>query len=47
MICVELVRMATRNEFPEKNDQDEKIEELRDTQALENLIDDLKQLSWL
>ena len=48
--------MATRNENPEKNawwinelnslgiKKDEKIEELRDTQALENLTDDLKQL---
>jgi hypothetical protein len=48
--------MATRNEYPETNawwinelnslgiKKDEKIEELRDTQALENLTDDLKQL---
>ena len=48
--------MATRNEYPEKNawwinelislgiKKDEKIEELRDTQALENLTDELKQL---
>ena len=48
--------MTTRNEYPEKNawwinelislgiKKDEKIEELRDTQALENLTDDLKQL---
>lgn len=48
--------MATRNEYPEKNawwinelislgiKKDEKIGELRDTQALENLTDDLKQL---
>jgi hypothetical protein len=48
--------MATRNEYPEKNawwinelnslgiKKDEKIEKLRDTQALENLADDLKQL---
>jgi hypothetical protein len=48
--------MATRNEYPEKNawwinelnslgiKKDENIEKLRDTQALENLADDLKQL---
>jgi hypothetical protein len=48
--------MATRNEYPEKSawwinelnslgiKKDEKIEKLRDTQALENLADDLKQL---
>jgi hypothetical protein len=48
--------MTTRNEYPEKNawwinelnslgiKKDEKIEELRDTHALENLTDDLKQL---
>jgi hypothetical protein len=50
------VRMATRDEYPKKNawwinelnslgiKKDEKIERLRDTQALENLADDLKQL---
>jgi hypothetical protein len=48
--------MSTRNEYPEKyawwiNElnslgikKDEKIENLRDTQALENLTDDVKQL---
>jgi len=48
--------MATKGEHPEKNawwinelnslgiQKDEKIEELRDTQALENLADDIKQL---
>jgi hypothetical protein len=48
--------MATKSEYPEKNawwinelnslgiKEDEKIEELRDTQALENLTDDIKQL---
>jgi hypothetical protein len=48
--------MATRNEYPEKyawwiNElnslgikKDEKIEDLRDTQALENLTDDVKQI---
>ena len=48
--------MATRNEYPEKNawwinelnslgiKKDEKIQELRDTHALENLTDDPKQL---
>jgi hypothetical protein len=48
--------MAIRNEYPEKyawwiNElnslgikKDEMIEELRDTQALENLTDDVKQL---
>jgi hypothetical protein len=57
MICGGIGTHGTRNEFPEKNawwinelnssgiKKDEKIEELRDTQALENLIDDLKQLS--
>jgi hypothetical protein len=53
---VEAVRVTTRNEYPEKyawwiNElkslgikQDEKNEELRDMQALENLTDDVKQL---
>jgi hypothetical protein len=53
---VKAVRMAPRNEFPEKyawwiNElkslgitQDEKNEELRDIQALESLTDDVKQL---
>ena len=48
--------MATRNEYPEKYGwwinrtkslgikQDEKNEELRDIQAVENLTDDVKQL---
>ena len=48
--------MATENEYPEKRawwinelnslgiKKDEKIEGLKDTQALENLTDDLKQL---
>lgn len=48
--------MATRNEYPEKyawwiNElnslgikKDEKIENLRDTQAVENLTDHVKQL---
>jgi hypothetical protein len=48
--------MATRNEYPEKyawwiNElnslgikKDEKIEDLQDTQALENLTDDVKQI---
>lgn len=48
--------MATRKEYPEKDSwwinelsslgikKDEKIEGLKDTQALENLTDDLKQL---
>ena len=53
---VKSVRVATKSEYPEKNawwinelnslgiKKDEKIEELRDTQALENLTDDVKQL---
>jgi nucleoside-specific outer membrane channel protein Tsx len=47
--------MATSDEYPEKNAwwinelnslgiKNEKIEKLRDRQALENLADDLKQL---
>jgi hypothetical protein len=56
MICGEAVCMTTRNEYPEKyawwiNElkslgikQDEKNEELRDIQAVENLTDDVKQL---
>jgi hypothetical protein len=56
MLCGEIGTMTTRDEYPEKNawwinelnslgiKKDEKIERLRDTQALENLADDLKQL---
>ena len=48
--------MATKSEYPKKNawwinelhslgiKKDEKIEELRETKALENLTDDIKQL---